>query len=197
MYLPLLLASLGVVALACTATSQVFRLNPGEEPERYRVVCRDSSKQCDRRAKEQCEGEYTVISRQMSRPEQKEIEDSDLSSTGPSEGFVGWRSELVVSCGRELPKLELKRPTEDSTKPAASAVSPAPSAQATAAARVCVPGVTQACLGPGACSGAQACLRDGSGYGVCDCGSPDTSAKAAPSATLSPSAPPPNSPPTH
>jgi hypothetical protein len=34
----------------------------------------------------------------------------------------------------------------------------------------CTPGVTQACLGPGACSGAQACRSDGSGWGACDCG---------------------------
>jgi hypothetical protein len=40
----------------------------------------------------------------------------------------------------------------------------------------CTPGVTQACLGPGACSGAQACRSDGSGWGACDCGGSDGSA---------------------
>lgn len=35
----------------------------------------------------------------------------------------------------------------------------------------CVPGSTQTCVGPGACSGGQACLADGSGYAPCDCGS--------------------------
>jgi|HubBroStandDraft_1064217.scaffolds.fasta_scaffold02840_6 hypothetical protein len=34
----------------------------------------------------------------------------------------------------------------------------------------CLPGVTQMCLGPGACRGAQSCLTDGSGFGACDCG---------------------------
>jgi hypothetical protein len=34
----------------------------------------------------------------------------------------------------------------------------------------CVKGVTQACVGPGGCSGGQACLPDGSGFGPCDCG---------------------------
>jgi hypothetical protein len=43
--------------------------------------------------------------------------------------------------------------------------------QAGSASGVCVPGATQACLGPGACQGAQACRDDGSGYGSCDCGS--------------------------
>jgi hypothetical protein len=36
--------------------------------------------------------------------------------------------------------------------------------------KACVRGVTQACLGPGACKGAQNCLPDGSGYDRCDCG---------------------------
>ncbi len=36
--------------------------------------------------------------------------------------------------------------------------------------RVCTPGETQACLGAGACNGAQACTADGLGFGACDCG---------------------------
>ena len=36
----------------------------------------------------------------------------------------------------------------------------------------CVPGITQACLGPAACKGAQSCLPSGGGFGPCDCGSP-------------------------
>lgn len=38
------------------------------------------------------------------------------------------------------------------------------------AERECTPGLTQSCLGPGACTGAQVCRSDGSGWGVCDCG---------------------------
>lgn len=34
----------------------------------------------------------------------------------------------------------------------------------------CVPGATGPCVGPGGCIGAQACLEDGTGFGVCDCG---------------------------
>jgi hypothetical protein len=35
---------------------------------------------------------------------------------------------------------------------------------------LCVPGATQACLGPGACQGAQACRDDATGFLPCDCG---------------------------
>ena len=37
------------------------------------------------------------------------------------------------------------------------------------AARVCEPGATRICVGDGACSGGQACAKDGMGWGACDC----------------------------
>jgi hypothetical protein len=52
---------------------------------------------------------------------------------------------------------------------ASAPVAPPPPA-AGAPPRACVPGATQACVGPAACSGGQACLPDGSGFGACDCG---------------------------
>lgn len=167
----LLSCSCGLLFLGATSckTSQVFRLNPGEEPERYRVVCRDSSKVCEREAKDVCDGEYTVLGREQSREELPEVKDSDLSSSGPSEGLVGWRGELVVTCGRELPPLRLTRPPGERAAASGSASSALPP-PVPVLERVCIPGETQACLGPGACSGAQACLRDGSGFGPCDCG---------------------------
>src|SRR6185436_14658732 len=36
--------------------------------------------------------------------------------------------------------------------------------------RVCNPGDTRTCVGIGACTGGQACLADGTGYGTCGCG---------------------------
>jgi len=37
---------------------------------------------------------------------------------------------------------------------------------------VCVAGSTQLCVGAGACTGGQACLDDGSGWGACVCAPP-------------------------
>jgi hypothetical protein len=57
---------------------------------------------------------------------------------------------------------------------AAAAAPPQPSSTSAAAPpdrpRGCFPGSTQACLGPGACAGAQVCGADGARFGACDCG---------------------------
>jgi hypothetical protein len=60
---------------------------------------------------------------------------------------------------------------EGGTAPGSSAPAslPAP-APASPPRSVCRPGETQRCVGPGACEGGQACLADGSGFGICDCG---------------------------
>jgi hypothetical protein len=93
-------------------------------------------------------------------------------------------SRAVVHC------LGLHAKPAPEPAPAASAAVPPGSAspQASAAARpapaparACVPGTTQVCVGPGACSGGQGCLADGSGFSACDCGStPGAAAPAAP-----------------
>lgn len=54
---------------------------------------------------------------------------------------------------------------------ATAAAAPQPStATAPDRPRGCFPGSTQACLGPGACAGAQVCAADGARFGACDCG---------------------------
>jgi hypothetical protein len=42
--------------------------------------------------------------------------------------------------------------------------------EATQPESLCTAGETQACLGPGACQGAQVCVDDGTTWGPCDCG---------------------------
>lgn len=45
-----------------------------------------------------------------------------------------------------------------------------PSSEPAPAERICSPGVTQECVGPGGCRGGQACLPDGMLWSPCDCG---------------------------
>lgn len=185
------IAALGLLSISCGATAHAFRLNPEVEPEQYRVTCKKRFYFCEKEARAQCEGEYQELSRFSNQPEQTLVKDSDLSSTGPAKGQANWEGELTVECGRLLPPLRLNRPTEPGAAPVASTEPFAPGAPKAApsepppasAERVCVPGVTQACLGPGACNGAQACLESGQGFGPCDCGTP-AGAATSPSSTV-------------
>jgi hypothetical protein len=161
------LLGMGALVMAgCASNSNAFRLNPEREPEEFRITCKQRFHFCESEARKQCDGEYQVISRRSNRPEQKLAKDSYISSTGPAKGYAGWQGELTVVCGRALPPLKLERPSE----PVPDVEAPLEPKPAEAAKPVCVPGVTQACLGPGACSGAQSCLETGLGYGPCDCG---------------------------
>lgn len=142
-------------ASGCSPAAQAFRLNPDEAPERYRVTCSKRFINCTQKVKEICGSEYQIVEQHSNKPEQELVSQSNLSSTGPKSGPYDWRGEQLVVCGRELPPIRLVRPEV---------------AEAPAADRACIPGTTLACLGPGACSGAQACLPTGAGYGPCDCG---------------------------
>jgi hypothetical protein len=171
--------SLGLLTLslaACAPAAQAYRLNPGQTPEQFRITCKKRFLNCEQQVKPLCGSEFQITERHSNKPEQPLVSESDLSSTGPRKGPVDWEGELVVVCGHELPPLRLVRTEGDQTvsegtlvggQPAAASTPLAPAPQA---ATVCVPGVTQACLGPGACSGAQACLESGAGFGACDCG---------------------------
>lgn len=100
-------------------------------------------------------------------------------------GPTGYRtrvqaSELIVRCGANDASSEEDAPSSLPTLPKA----PAPTQ--------CVPGATQACVGPGGCSGGQACREDGAGFEPCDCGEqlPRTTAPAPAPAPSEPPAPP-------
>jgi hypothetical protein len=88
------------------------------------------------------------------------------------------RSQAFIRCLHrgEDPRRRYARPDEpqlvDRSSGTPVPVTSAPKPTAPAPARTCVPGVTQACVGPAACAGGQACLPDGSGFTQCDCGAP-------------------------
>ena len=46
----------------------------------------------------------------------------------------------------------------------------APASPVPRAATACIPGATQACVGPGGCKGGQTCVSNGSRFGAWDCG---------------------------
>jgi len=143
--------TLGVVlsVLACAGT-QEKRLDNGA----WHIRCGESMSRCTNRAEALCGDRGYHILGGGTR--------GDLLG-----GATGYRtrvesSELIVRCGAE--PVGDEETAEGGREPVA-APEPAPAHNL-----LCVPGSTQACVGPGGCSGGQSCLADGSGYGACDCG---------------------------
>lgn len=83
----------------------------------------------------------------------------------PAEYF---ESEAILRCRQPSRLLGGTSPADAGT---AASTEAATGAQKTA----CFPGATQACLGPGACKGAQVCQPGGMAFGSCDCGQGSTS----------------------
>jgi hypothetical protein len=165
--LHLALALLVPGALGCSSHSGL----PARQGDGgYQISCKSPLADCLKQAERTCRDEgYTVTAA-------SDLHELLGAPTGQSQVPVQ-KSEATFYCGRlptsaERPMIELKRehPLESSA-PRAEAPAPAP-APSGPPPRACVPGATQACIGPGGCSGGQACDEDGSHFNPCDCGNP-------------------------
>lgn len=162
------LAVLALSALGCGSrvTGAPVRHSDGA----YDVSCKGPLSDCLKQAERVCRDEgYTVAAA-------RDVRELLGGETGKSQIAVQ-KSDATFYCGRlptaiERPMIELKRerPLESSTPKEAPAV-PAP-VPPPPPPRACVPGATQSCIGPGGCSGGQACAEDGTHFQPCDCGNP-------------------------
>lgn len=150
----------------CTREARAVRL-PSDHPnaEVYSITCRDAIHGCRDKAAELCGGEYQILQSAGAPIEPPRVSSAPgPRSTASRYQRADWVGELVVACGGELGAV----PAEPAPPPRAAE----PLAPELAPGQLCIPGITQLCLGPAACRGAQACLADGRGYGPCDCGTP-------------------------
>jgi hypothetical protein len=145
---------------------------PAQQPDgSYRIECHAPLSDCLQRVEQVCRDEGYVVS------EARDVRELLGHEQGQSQVPVR-RSHATVFCGggsapppRAMVEVKgdpvtprkRERPSEDE--------SPYPEP-----ATLCVPGATQACVGPGGCSGGQACAADGSRYEPCDCGAPKADA---------------------
>jgi len=164
-------APLLVLLVGCSSTaSTAVRLADGS----WHLTCKSSIGACVQKADQICKEQSFEILR--GRSDRKRLG----HELGESQVQID-RSELVVRCtgtpGAPKPTPPAPR-LERSLAPRRSEGHPvrAPAVTPGPASRVCVKGTTQACVGPGACTGGQVCLDDGSGFGPCDCGSAGPSA---------------------
>jgi hypothetical protein len=161
------------IAAGCSSGARAVRLpalSPGDEI--YRVSCEASIAACREEASKVCAGSYQVLESTGAPIQPTRVTSAPgPSSTGPRYQRLKWVGQLVVACGRGTPSVAAGAgdASHDRTRGAAANLPPPD--------RLCISGVTQECLGPGACRGAQACLADGNGYGPCDCGNASTHAQ--------------------
>lgn len=159
----------------CSRGARAVRL-PALSPsdEIYRISCDDSIQACRDEAAEVCGGKYEVLETAGAPVVPPRVTSAPgPASTGPKYQRAKWIGQMVVACGAARPagSMTASEATRESPRLGSSAPSIPPD-------RLCIPGVTQECLGPGACRGAQACLSDGNGYGPCDCGTANPAAAA-------------------
>jgi hypothetical protein len=159
--LALLMMAAAASLAACSRGARAVRLTAfSPSDEIYRIICEDSITPCRDEAEDVCGGRYEVLESSGAPVEPERVSSAPgPASTGPRYQRKKWVGQLVVACGHS------PAPAAGASPPAPAAVEPAPAPD-----RLCVPGATQECLGPGACRGAQACWADGNGYGPCDCG---------------------------
>lgn len=122
------------------------------------LKCPTTLSECLEQASIACNrGKYAVL---------RAIDDPDIKAGMALTATLYPGSEAYVRCGSAHSLgAENKQLLEQPLCPApAAAPPPAPPS------RSCVPGSTQACVGPGGCHGGQSCDADGSRYAPCDCG---------------------------
>lgn len=180
---PALVAAALALALACSRSARSVRLpafTPGDEI--HRISCEDTIGACRDEAERVCGARYEVLESTGAPVEPVRVSSAPgPASTGPRYQRKKWLGQMVVACGRAGPPPSLAAEPAPSPATGAPRAAAAPGAAPPAALdRLCVPGATQECLGPGACRGAQACLADGDGYGPCDCGNGSTGAQRSP-----------------
>jgi hypothetical protein len=149
---------------ACSREAHAVRLPSDPGTEVYRISCRSEIGPCREKASAVCSGEYQVLENSGAPIEPPRVSSAPgPRSTGSRFQRPDWVGELIVACG--APPAQPQTHENAVVAPPAQAAAPAPLPD-----QLCIPGVTQLCLGPAACRGAQACLVDGRGYGPCDCG---------------------------
>jgi hypothetical protein len=160
--------ALPLLVVACAA-------NQGVETQKLpdgtlRIKCQGSLASCLARADDICRGgTYDVVRARDQRDRYGPEFGTAQVEVRSSEAFV-----RCLAGGRPLGGLDPLTPPPPAGTDATLATGPRLARPAAPPppppVRACIPGATQACIGPGKCEGGQSCLPDGTAFGPCDCG---------------------------
>jgi hypothetical protein len=147
----------GLLLFAACAHVSGYQAKPQPDGS-YRVDCRLHLTRCLNALEEVCGQGYEIVQAH-----------EDVRYAGPREfNEPSVTSVVIARCRTQEPVFGGQPATAPATAQASSA--PGEPASTAPAPRTCVPGATQACVGPAACKGGQQCLPDGAAFGPCDCG---------------------------
>jgi hypothetical protein len=143
------------VGLVAGCAARPHRLADGS----YKLDCESTMTDCTRKLDKFCRGQgYRIV--------HGAEENTLVGVDGHMTGHL--LARVIFYCADEAPPKPLKLPERAPVEP----VAPEPE-------RACIPGSTQRCIGPGACEGGQSCLKNGSGYGPCECARAPAASSAA------------------
>ena len=157
-------AALGLVFVsACGHSSGVER--HAEADGTYRIDCRQPLERCLGSLEEVCSQGYEIL---RAREEKRFYGPNELNE--PS--LTSYAVARCTSPASLFGKPDKDAGVQPESAPASSTAGVSADSGPTSGGRAksCIPGATQACVGPGACQGGQQCLRDGTAFGACDCG---------------------------
>jgi hypothetical protein len=154
----LLLLPLAMALPACSSTPGA----PVKQPDgSYALFCKGPLSACLRHAERLCKDEgYTVA-------EARDVRELLGHESGQSQVMIE-KSDATIYCGAHTSRAPI-RLTREAEPPSETVVSAAPP-PAPKPAPACVPGASQACVGPAGCTGGQTCAQDGTHFEACDCG---------------------------
>lgn len=155
-----------LLALGALACSRGGSGAPAKQPDgSYQLSCKGPLSSCLRHAEHVCGDEGYAVTNAH------DVRELLGHASGQSQVPVE-RSDANIVCGAgpERAPIHLQREDPPAAAPAV-AVASSPAVPANPAP-ACVPGSTQACVGPAGCSGGQVCAADGARYEACDCGQP-------------------------
>lgn len=157
-----LVAALGLAASlfgvqGCSSNATVTRREDGL----YHLKCSKTLQVCLGEAENLCKQSSFVVLRAYDERDYKGR--SDVPEAVPA-------SEALIACGPRRGWGNLEQVRSEPLAKACEKTTSEPPAAPKAPPGVCTPGASQACVGPGGCTGGQACLPDGSALGPCDCG---------------------------
>lgn len=129
----------------------------------YSLSCRGPLADCLRHAERLCRDQGYAVT------EARDVREILGHEQGQSRVLIE-RSDATIYCGDAKPREAIRLSRETAPPTTATTTPSAPTPSAAPPPRACVPGVTQACVGPGGCTGGQACADDGTRFEPCNCG---------------------------